>query len=104
MPEQETVTVSILDKDYQVSCKPEEVLDLKRSASLLDQKMREVKSSTAVLGLDRIAVIAGLNMANELLGAEEKRSVNRREEADQLSGLGQKIDSALNRFSGKKRN
>ncbi len=44
MSEAETVTVSILDKEYQVSCQPDEVSALKQSASLLDQKMREMKS------------------------------------------------------------
>jgi cell division protein ZapA len=52
----QTVTVSILDKDYQVSCKPDEVSALQQSARYLDKKMREIKSGSSILGLDRIAV------------------------------------------------
>ena len=65
MSEVRTVTVSILDKEYQVSCGADEVAALKRSASYLDEKMREIKSGASVLGLDRIAVMAALNIAHE---------------------------------------
>lgn len=67
MANTETVTVSILDKKYQVNCGPEEVAALHESARILDEKMREIKSSSSVLGLDRIAVMAALNIANDLL-------------------------------------
>ena len=63
----QTVSVSILEKEYQVSCKPDEVKALKESASYVDEKMREIKSSGAILGLDRIAVMAALNIANDYI-------------------------------------
>ena len=72
MTESKTVTVSILDKSYQVSCKPEEVTALRQSADYLDGKMREVKTNAGVLGLDRIAVMAALNIANEYLSEASK--------------------------------
>ena len=49
MSEVKTVTVSILDKDYQVSCSPDEVAALRKSAGLLDEKMREIKTGANVL-------------------------------------------------------
>ena len=67
LADSETVTVSILDKKYEVNCGPDEVAALHESARLLDEKMREIKSSSSVLGLDRIAVMAALNIANDLL-------------------------------------
>ncbi|MEM7362727.1 MAG: cell division protein ZapA [Pseudomonadota bacterium] len=67
MSDSETVTVSILDKNYQVNCGPDEVAALHQSARLLDEKMREIKDASTVLGLDRIAVMAALNIANDLL-------------------------------------
>ena len=63
----ETVTVSILEKDYQVTCEPDEVSALKKSAEYVDIKMRDVKDKASILGLDRIAVMAALNIANDYL-------------------------------------
>jgi cell division protein ZapA len=62
-----TVSVKILDKEYQVSCPEEEVDALTSSARFLDQQMRQIRESGKVFGLDRIAVMAALNLANELL-------------------------------------
>ena len=67
MATSETITVSIFDKDYQVSCPADEVQALRDSAFYLDQKMREIKKSGSVLGLDRLAVMAALNITNDFL-------------------------------------
>ena len=61
------VGVRILEKKYQVACPVEERSDLLDAAELLNGKMREIRESGAVMGLDRIAVMAALNLANELL-------------------------------------
>lgn len=93
-----TVTVSILDKDYQVSCQPDEVMALQDSARYLDQKMREVKDNASILGLDRIAVMAALNIANEYLSEATKgESVVEAQHRD-LEQLAGKVDHALNRL------
>jgi cell division protein ZapA len=62
-----TVSVRILDKEYQVSCASDEVDALAASARHVDQQMRQIRESGKVFGLDRIAVMTALNMANELL-------------------------------------
>ena len=67
MSEIARVSVRILDKEYHVACPTDERTALLDSAELLNSKMREVRDSGKVVGLDRIAVIAALNMANELL-------------------------------------
>ncbi|NND60801.1 MAG: cell division protein ZapA [Gammaproteobacteria bacterium] len=61
------VSVRILEKEYQVACPKEERDDLLRSAEILNRKMREIRESGKVIGLDRIAVMAALNLTNELL-------------------------------------
>ena len=61
------VTVRILDKEYFVGCPPDERNDLLESAEYLNKKMREIRDTGKVVGADRIAVMAALNMANELL-------------------------------------
>ena len=79
MATSETITVSIFDKDDQVSCPADEVQALRDSAFYLDQKMREIKKSGSVLGLDRLAVMAALNITNDFL------SVDREHQNSQLS-------------------
>ncbi len=66
------VSVRILDKEYQVACPPSERTDLLDSAEVLNTKMREIRDSGRIVGLDRIAVMAALNMANDLLHAKAK--------------------------------
>lgn len=73
MSDQETISISIFDKSFKVSCPPDEVQALRDSAHYLDKKMREVKSARTVMGLDRVAVMAALNIANELLTATRDR-------------------------------
>lgn len=65
-----TVIIRVLDKEYQVNCPPEEREALMNSADDLDQRMREIRKSGNVIGLERIAVMAALNLAHELTEAE----------------------------------
>ena len=61
------VTVRILDKDYQVACPDDERAVLLESAELLNRKMQEIRESGKVVGLDRVAVMAALNLSHEIL-------------------------------------
>ncbi len=61
------VTVRILDKEYQVACPDNEREALLESAELLNRKMREIRESGKVVGLDRVAVMAALNLSHEIL-------------------------------------
>ena len=70
------VSVRILEKEYQVSCPANERTDLLDSAELLNAKMREIRDSGKVVGLDRIAVMAALNMANELAADQGNETTN----------------------------
>jgi len=79
-----TISVKILDKDYQVSCPVEEVDALTASARYLDEQMSEIRESGKVLGADRIAVMAALNITNEFL--------NNRDTLESTQGL---IDTSL---------
>jgi cell division protein ZapA len=94
----QTVTVSILDKDYQVSCKPEEVAALRQSAQHVDKKMREIKDGSAILGLDRIAVMAALNIANDYIIESQKTGNVIDTQASEVNQLTTKLDQALVRL------
>ena len=98
MNEPHTITVSILDKDYQVACPPDEVNALRESAQYLDDKMREMKESTSVFGLDRLAVMAALNIANDYISQTHKTLDVVSDHKNDIQSLNGKLDSALSRL------
>ena len=61
------VTVRLLDKEYQVACPEDEREALLESADMLNRKMKEIRDSGKVVGVDRIAVMAALNLCHEML-------------------------------------
>lgn len=61
------VKVQILDKEFLVACPENEKAELLQTAGYLNRKMREIRDSGKVVGMDRIAVMAALNIAHELL-------------------------------------
>ncbi len=63
----EQLNVTILGRDYRLSCVPEEKDALLAAVAYVDNKMSEVRDGSKVVGTDRIAVLAALNIANELL-------------------------------------
>jgi cell division protein ZapA len=93
------VSIRILEKEYQVACPVEERTDLLDAAEYLNGKMREIRDTGSVLGLDRIAVVAALNIANELLklkkaGADVGVDVGM---LDRVRHLRDKVESAITR-------
>ena len=66
------VHVNILGKEYQVACPPEEKTALIESAQLLHDNMETIRSSGKIVGLDRIAVMAALNLAHELIDLQNE--------------------------------
>lgn len=65
--EQVAVSIKIFDKEYKIACLAHEKDSLIESARYLDQKMKEVRRSHKIIGADRIAVMAALNIASEYL-------------------------------------
>src|SRR4051794_14857614 len=59
--------VSILGREFKVACKESERAELTEAVALLDRRMREIRDTGKVSGTDRIAVMAALNLAHELL-------------------------------------
>lgn len=89
------VTVRILEKDYQVACPANERTDLLDSAEILNAKMREIRDSGKVVGLDRIAVMAALNMANELLQAQQRDKHLEGNIGTRIKLIADRVESAL---------
>lgn len=97
MSQPHTVTVKILDKDYQVACPQEQEAELVVSAKYLDKQMRGIRDSGKVIGLERIAVMAALNISYELLQASEQAGTPTAAPADgeAFNHLNRKLDDAL---------
>jgi cell division protein ZapA len=89
------VNVKILEKEYQVACKASERAALLDSAELLNERMRQIKESGKVTGIDRIAVMAALNIANELIHAQGKGDALEGEAAGRLAAMRERVESAL---------
>ena len=93
----ETVFVKILDKEYQVACPREERQALVQSAQLLDERMKTIRGTGAVIGLERIAVMAALNLSHELLEARQASSgADAGVTESDLRRLNEKLDRSLN--------
>ncbi len=89
------VNVRILEKEYQVACPAHERTDLLDSAEFLNARMREIRDSGKVVGLDRIAVMAALNMANELLHARARDRNLESDVSKRLKVMADRVESAL---------
>ena len=95
------VTVQILDRDYVLACAPEQRLGLIEAAQRLDADMRQVRNASRSAGLDRIAVLAALNIAHELIQAQRQSSQGANEFTRELDALRSKLDGALELYSVK---
>ena len=91
------VTVNILDKEYLIACSDDERHDLMRSADFLDKKMREIRDHGKVIGADRIAVMAALNISHDLLNqsGDSSKSGSDEQIGTRIKGLQDKIEQAL---------
>jgi cell division protein ZapA len=94
-PPAEPVRVSILGKEYQVACPPEERADLHASARLLDERMRSVRDGGRVVGADRIAVMVALNLAHEMLVCSRNLELVETRTPDRLTALADTVEKKL---------
>jgi len=92
----QAVTIRILDKEYQVACPVEDREALLDSASLLDAKMREIKNNSKMIGADRVAVMAALNIAHDLLQCQSGLS-NEPGTKTKIKNMQAKIEAAITR-------
>ena len=94
-----SIEVKILGKPYHFACPKEEREALSTSAHYLDQKMREIRASGSVLGADKIAVMAALNITHELTQAQTDTQILDEDQQIQLERIHNKLDLALAKFA-----
>ena len=95
MSDANTVIIHLLDKEYRVSCPAEEQEALMVSASFLGKKMKEIRDSGKVIGTDRIAVMAALNITHEFLKTRSESASQNDTLGTRIRSLQNKIDAAL---------
>ena len=91
--DQARVSVRIMDKEYVVACPYDERSALLDAAEFLNARMREIRDTGKVVGLDRIAVMAALNLAHEILKGKDRES-----RLD--NGVGQRVRALRERVEG----
>ena len=88
----EPVSIRLLDREYTVGCEPDERDSLLAAAKLLDNKMREIRGNNRMAALDRVAVLAALNLAHELQQMRSDNEGRDRELERTLGDLHRKLD------------
>ncbi|MDT8282414.1 MAG: cell division protein ZapA [Gammaproteobacteria bacterium] len=94
MSKVEPLNITIMGKEYRVACPIEEQDNLRASAALLNEKLAEIKKKGAVIGTERIAIMAALNMSHEILHsktlATEHDDLNQR-----ISDISERISDSM---------
>ena len=90
--EPEMVTVRILDREYQVVCKPEERKGLMEAALHLDAQMREVRDSGKLSSVEKIAVMCALNFSDELLKLRQQQAEHDEQVDQRILELARRLD------------
>ena len=94
--ETEAITIRVLDKEYQIACPVDETEALLDSAKFLDGKMREIRDNRKMVGADRVAVMAALNIAHDLLQCESGKGEGTGAK-NKLRSLQAKVEAAISR-------
>ena len=94
MKKPDSLSIHILEKEYRVACPPGEEESLQAAANELNRKLKESKRKGAVIGTERIAIMAALNICHEMLTGRAVQT-NYAELNDRLESLSDKIDSSV---------
>lgn len=95
MAENKPVSIHIMGNEYHVASPEDEVAKLEEAARALDKRMKEIKEGGRIIGLERVAVMAALNLSYELMHGETTSLEESNETNQRIQKLQQKIDSAL---------
>src|SRR5687767_4212365 len=95
MAEPKTVEVNLLGRSYRVACDDHERESLMQAVAYLDGKMNEIRKAGKVMGAERIAVMAALNVAHELLSMRLGGGFDLGQAKRRISALESKLDEAI---------
>ena len=95
MSQSEPVSVRILDRDYTVGVEPDERDSLTAAARMLDARMREIRGNNRMAAVDRVAVLAALNLAHEMQLLRDQLAEQQRRFQNTLGDLNRRLDHAI---------
>ncbi|MDR9433438.1 MAG: cell division protein ZapA [Spiribacter sp.] len=90
----EPIKVNILDREFMVAAPAEERDGLLESARQLNTRMQEIRETGKIVGIERIAIMAALNITHEMLQAQDQ-AAGSQAASDQLTALESRIDDYL---------
>ena len=88
------VNISIMGRDFSVACPPHEQDDLLEAARFLDRSMKEIQKTGKIIGAERCAIMAALNITNDLLKLQ-KTTLGQEKIQQRLESLQTRIDEVL---------
>jgi cell division protein ZapA len=86
------ITIKVLDRDYTVGCPADQAPSLQAAAKLLDKQMRDIQGDNKTVSLDRIAVLAALNIAHDLQIMKSSREKSDAVIGKNLGDMNRKLD------------
>ena len=92
---QESLTLTIFGRDYRIACAPDERADLIACARYVDARMNDIRDTGKVMGADRVAVMAALQIAQELFSAKAGGGASLGEIKQRLRRLYEMADEVL---------
>ena len=93
--DQARVSVRIMEKEFVVACPYDERSALLDAAEFLNARMREIRDTGKVVGLDRIAVMAALNLAHEVITLRARETGTEQELGHRLKTMRERLESSL---------
>jgi len=89
------IEVTVLDRTLKIACKEDEKADLLNAVEYLDAKMREIKANSKVLSAERVAIMAALNIAHELLSTRRASGFDSEAFERRMKSMAEAIDEAM---------
>ena len=91
----EVLSLQLLDRTIQLKTAKENAEDLQKAASLFNAKLREVRDKKIATGNERIALMAGLNLAYELISTQKQKDLYLESISGRIKELQEKLEDSL---------
>ena len=95
MSESKSLQITIMGRDFRVACAEHEQAGLLQAVDYLNKKMLEIRDSGKVIGLERIAIMAALNIAHELLSVKVGGGFDMADLKRRMNNMETVIDQAM---------
>jgi cell division protein ZapA len=97
----EPVNIKILDREFTVGCEPDERDGLLAAALMLDSRMREIRGTNRMAALDRVAVLAALNLAHEFMQLKAESQSREQDINRTLVDMNRKLDGLFDSLAAR---